>query len=108
MGDNIEKTELGDLYTFPEGAVEIAFTDNTTEAYSVDRSAIYAETGGTFLFATASGCSCWDGDWYAVRYNSVEDLLTDIGPEGTADYEFHPNFTAQENLRAQVEEWKSK
>lgn len=99
-------TELGDLYEFPEGAEQIALTDNTLDPWSIDQSAIYAEPQGTFLFATASGCSCWDGEWYVVRYDTVEELLEAIGPEGKADYEFHPNFKAQENLRAQVEDWK--
>lgn len=102
---SIEKTELGEMYFFPEGAEQIAFTDNTTDPYTVDQTAIYAERQGTFLLAMATGCSCWDGEWYVVRYNSAEDLLNDIGQEGEADYEYHPNFTAQGNLRSQVEGW---
>ena len=104
------KKDLGDLYPsqFPEGWENVAGTDNTVESYTTDQTEIHALPNGHFLLATASGCSCWDGDWYVVQYNSLEYLFKDIGPEGEADYEYHPNFKAQDNLRSQVKRWLKK
>lgn len=77
-----------------------------SESYETDQTRIYAEDSGTFVLAGASGCSCWDGEWGLVRYDTLEELLTDIGPKGTdGDRMYHPTFAGVKDLTEQVNEW---
>jgi hypothetical protein len=108
------KTELGEVHHWYSDdndvlgrATTIASIDEG-EPYETDQTDILVETEGTFLLATASGCSCWDGDWYVTRYDTVEELLEDIGPQGSADNGgYNPSFKGVEDLLKQVEEWKN-
>lgn len=84
----------------------IAEIDESAD-YEVDQTTILAEEAGTFLLATASGCSCWAGEWDVVRYDTVEELLADIGPTGESDNLYNPSFEGVKALEAQVEAWKS-
>lgn len=107
------KTEIGVILPgwgkdVIDGA-ELVAEINENELYEVDQTRIYADKDGTFVLATASGCSCWDGKWYASRYDTVEELLTDIGPSGEADNGgYNPSFKGVEDLTAQVKAWQSK
>lgn len=43
-------------------------------SYEVDQTAIYVKPDGTFAFATASGCSCWSGDWDVQDFDTLDDI----------------------------------
>lgn len=109
------RTVLGDFYgyeyrdpifkDFPN-AKRIAFIDESAD-YEVDQTAILVD-GDTFILALASGCSCWDGDWQLFRFDTVEELLEDIGPQGEGDdYSYNPSFEGVKDLAQQVEAWRN-
>ena len=53
--------------------------------YEVDMSGIYTD-GTKFYFITASGCSCWSGEYDETVYNSFEELKNAIAMDDTSDY----------------------
>lgn len=61
---------------FDFDATVIAFIDESAD-YEIDQTAILREDGG-FLLATASGCSCWSGEWHVERYNTLDDLFASL------------------------------
>lgn len=64
-GYNGEATdELGTL---------IAVIDES-EPYEVDMAEIWKTKDGSYAYLTASGCSCWDGDFKRTDYNTKELL----------------------------------
>lgn len=73
-----------------------------SEPYEVDQTAIFAD-GDEWILATASGCSCWDGDWEVERYDSLDSLFESIGPKSGVGRAYNPSFAGAEALRAQVE-----
>lgn len=53
--------------------------------YEVDMAGIYTD-GDKFYFITASGCSCWDGEYDETVYDSFEDLKKAIITDDVSDY----------------------
>ncbi len=45
-----------------------------SESYDIDKSRIYAKPDGSFALATASGCSCWEGDWETQDFSDLGEL----------------------------------
>jgi hypothetical protein len=107
------KVEIGEFYTDSpyrsnpddptRGATMIADV-NEADSYEVDEASVFAIDDGTFILRTASGCSCWDGEYYGTRYDSLDELFTDIGPKGQSDYSYNPTFAGAEELRRQATE----
>lgn len=93
---------------FPELWDQIAFIDES-ESYEVDQTAIYSDKEtGTFVFATASGCSCWDGDWDVTTGLSLGEVFDLIGVDGEeSGHRWNPSFEGAKSLKAQVEEWNT-
>lgn len=60
----------------PEGWVLIAEQDDS-EGYDVDRTAIFTTPEG-FVLATASGCSCWGGEWWIENFDTLDDIEVDL------------------------------
>jgi hypothetical protein len=87
---------------YPKAKI-IASIDES-ESYETDQTAILRDgADGTFILATALGCSCWEGDWSLFRYSTLDELLDDIGPSGEYDYDYNPTFAGVEALRGQLE-----
>lgn len=58
--------------------IELASYDDA-DSYEVDMGGIYYDKDSEkFVFASASGCSCWDGDWSTYEYNKLGDLAKDL------------------------------
>jgi hypothetical protein len=51
---------------------ELAYLDSSAD-YEVDYAGIYTD-GKLFYYITASGCSCWDGDYDEKVFNDFESL----------------------------------
>lgn len=79
----------------------MAFIDES-QPYEVDQTAIYASENG-FILATASGCSCWAGEWDVERYEDLPSLFQAIGLHTGTARRFNPSLAGVEALRAQVE-----
>ena len=64
--------ELTELSSFDE-----------SQDYEVDIGGIYLDSDGKFILLTASGCSCWDGDYSEEIFESLEALeLTLLTSDG--------------------------
>jgi hypothetical protein len=108
----MSKTELGEYGGYWRSGQESSPIANAAliaeideaRSYEVDQTAIYADADGTFILSTASGCSCWDGKYYAVRYDTLEELFGDIGPAGKSEYSYNPSFRGVEELKRQIKE----
>jgi hypothetical protein len=79
----------------------MAFVDES-EPYEVDQTAILTQDD-KWILATASGCSCWDGEWSIERYDDRESLFRALGVGSDVDRMYNPSFAGVEALRAQVE-----
>jgi len=44
--------------------------------YEVDVTEIYKDSQGKYQLVTASGCSCWSGEYNAEEYGSLEELFS--------------------------------
>lgn len=73
-----------------------------SEAYEVDQTMI-RQDGDEWILATASGCSCWDGEWAVERFDTLEALFGAIGRDSEVERMYNPTFAGVEALRAQVE-----
>ena len=49
---------------------ELAFIDESAD-YEVDQASICVDEKGTFYLLTASGCSCWSGEYEEEQYRLV-------------------------------------
>lgn len=56
-----------------EGWSLIADVDESAP-YEVDQTRIYSLEDGRFVLATASGCSCWDGEWETQTFSSLDEI----------------------------------
>lgn len=63
-----------DLYERKKQMTELASVDEA-DSYEVDEAHIYFDPAtGKFALLTASGCSCWDGDFEEEQYDSIDDI----------------------------------
>lgn len=58
---------------FPKDWRQLAEVDES-QPYEVDRTAIFSTSEGEFILATASGCSCWSGEWQIERFKTLEEI----------------------------------
>lgn len=63
--------------------------DDRSESYDIDITAIY-QAGDKFMLATASGCSCWSGEYDIEEFDSLDALALSIGPVGE-DRRYNPS-----------------
>ena len=64
-----------DYYDRVKELVELSSYDDS-EAYEVDMGGMYwDESAQKYVYITASGCSCWDGDYSEGCYDSLSELL---------------------------------
>ena len=88
------------VYSFPEDWEQIAFIDESAD-YEVDQTAIFKTKSG-FALATATGCSCWDGDWEVSKFRKIERLFEAIGGVEETGHEYNPTFAGAKSLREQA------
>lgn len=73
----------------PENYVELARLDESAD-YEVDVTVIvYNKKSKKFLLGTASGCSCWDGDWNSEEFNSLKGIEASLLKD---EREYNPSF----------------
>jgi hypothetical protein len=88
--------------------IELAFYDDS-ESYSTDEGGIYlCPKTMKLIFLSASGCSCWDGDYEEDSFDSLLDVeiaLLKGGENGEDLYKFHPSLA---RCKEMLEEAKKK
>jgi hypothetical protein len=58
-----------------------------SESYETDVTEVWLDTlTGKFHVATASGCSCWDGEFDSTEYDTMEELAHSLMTEDQPNY----------------------
>jgi len=79
---------------------ELAFIDESAD-YEVDQTSICVDEDGTFILLTASGCSCWSGEYEEEQFDSFEALENAlVGGDRT----YNPSLTGVQTLLAEARE----
>ena len=79
---------------------ELAFIDESAD-YEVDQTSICVDEEGTFYLLTASGCSCWSGEYEEERFDSLEALENAlVGGDRT----YNPSLTGVQALLQEARE----
>ncbi len=74
-----------------DGFVELSSVDES-ECYEVDIAEIwYRSVDGRFLLRTASGCSCWDGEYDREEFPTFEELKRHL--LGDNDSRYNPSLS---------------
>lgn len=81
---------------------KIAEVDES-EGYEIDQTRIYLTPTG-FALATASGCSCWGGEWEVEEFETLEALYQSMKWDDRA---YNPSWKGAEDLKAQAEKYLS-
>ena len=83
-------SELTELASFDEA-----------DSYEVDMGGIYRdEKAGKFLLVTASGCSCWDGDYDEESYDTFDALTAAL--IGNDERRYNPSLLAAKEMIAEA------
>ena len=89
---------------------ELASLDES-EDYEVDYSFVGLDSDGKFVLLTASGCSCWDGDYEETPFDSLDALEASL-IEGDADgndiHRYNPSLSGAKEMIARARETLSK
>lgn len=88
-----------EVYGIPKEWELLGELDESAD-YEVDITAIYRHNG-EFILATASGCSCWDGDYGIERFKTLDDLEKSLMND---DREYNPSFKGVEKIVAEARE----
>jgi hypothetical protein len=84
----------------PEGWTSLGHLDESAD-YEVDQTEIFWTEDGRFVLATASGCSCWDGEWNAETFDTLDALAKSISPVGDAR-QYNPSASGGASLVAEA------
>lgn len=77
---------------------ELAFVDEA-DSYEVDQTGIYVDENGTFVLLTASGCSCWEGDYDEEQFESLDALENALI---NGDRTYNPSLNGARQLVAEA------
>jgi len=76
--------------------LQLAFIDES-EPYEVDRCGIfYDDKTKDFVVMTATGCSCWDGDYEEGHFATLDDVEKSLLGDSTRTY--NPTLNGAEQL----------
>lgn len=79
---------------------QLAFIDEA-DAYEVDEVGIYTD-GNIFYILSASGCSCWDGDYDEEIFNDFESLKNFLLGNGEMN-RYNPSINGAKSLIEEAE-----
>ena len=89
------------IYEIPKDWRLIASVDESQD-YDVDESHVYVKPDGAFVLATASACSCWDGDYEVQEFASLDELVALVlNREG---FVYNPSIAGAKSLVDQARE----
>ena len=76
-----------------------------SESYEVDISEIYLNTKtNKFILVTASGCSCWDGEYEEEEYSSLKKMAKYLLSRDDRGYAYNPSVKGAEDLIKMAED----
>lgn len=85
---------------FINGEWELLAELDQSEPYEVDITAIY-RGAGKIILATASGCSCWDGEYDIEYFDTIDELAASVAVTGD-DRRYNPSPKAAAELVAEA------
>lgn len=94
-----------DYYERLKSLKQLAFVDESYP-YEVDEAGIYLnEQTGQFYLITASGCSCWDGEYDEEVFDSLDQLELSLINE---DSRYRPSLGGSKLLIAEARKYYEK
>ena len=88
--------------TFDSMGYKLLSLVDESEPYEVDQTAIYLTPQGKFAYASASGCSCWGGDWTVSDFDSLDEIEETFLKEDIHMY--NPSMKGFRSLMAEARE----
>ena len=73
---------------------ELAFIDESAN-YEIDQASICVDEEGTYYLLTASGCSCWMGEYSEEQFSSFEALEAALL---NGDRTYNPSLSGAQSL----------
>ena len=93
-------------YEWPWGTHEDVAEVDESQDYEVDQTQIvYVPHEDKFVLLTASGCSCWDGDWNAEWFDNLDVLFASLIDERADERQYTPSGAGANDLREQASKW---
>jgi len=75
-------------------------TVDEADRYEVDEAHVYrSKKTGKLLLVTASGCSCWNGDYNEETYDSLDELEYALVHR---ERDYNPSLSGVDSLMAQA------
>jgi hypothetical protein len=74
-----------------------------SQPYEIDVTEIYQDAAGNFVLVTASGCSCWDGDYDEETYTTYPELVAALNLLTAPERYYNPSPSGAADLLAQVQ-----
>jgi hypothetical protein len=91
-----------DYYDRTKELEEILSIDNS-ESYEVDYAGVYWDPKTSKIaYITASGCSCWDGDYAEEQFGSIEALRRSLLHD---EKQYNPSLSTATQLIDATIEW---
>lgn len=92
---------MGDYYDRKKELIYLGELDES-EPYEVDYNFIgYDSKANKFVWLTASGCSCWDGDYDEECYDKLTDLFKALKP---SEKDYRPTLKGAEAICGEAAE----
>lgn len=86
------------------GLIHLATCDESA-SYEIDENSLYYDpTTRKFLWRSASGCSCWDGEYGESWYDSLDDVEKELREGHAKDKYYHPSLSGTETLLREARE----
>lgn len=80
----------------------LAFLDEA-EPYTVDQCGVYLDTkSGKFYVLTASGCSCWSGEYDEEEYDTLSEVFAALDD---GSFPWHVSIAGSEDLKQQLRDY---
>lgn len=78
-----------------EELIELAFISEADD-YEIDQAGIYFDPATKrYALLTASGCSCWDGEFDEEQFDTLDDLEASLADE---DRTYNPTLKGAQQL----------
>jgi hypothetical protein len=86
-------------WTLPKDWTLIAALDES-QSYEVDVTEIWKSPDNKFQLVTATGCSCWGGEYEAEPFDTLESLGESMIKD---DRQYNPSFAGAKMLLSQAQ-----
>lgn len=87
-----------------DGMIHLATCDESA-CYEIDENSLYYDPASKrILWRSASGCSCWDGEYGEAWYDSLDAVEKELQEGHAKDKYYHPSLSGTEQLMKEARE----